>query len=139
MSKASGTSAPSKKYCRWYCGFVEDVAFKMVAKRACTNVPTVIAVWASLLELAADHPERGCFEHIDAERIDCNLGLTFGTTEKVLEEMNDCGFTHDDRVTHWGAMNPKRERIDDSSGRVRDFRARKKERLEAPKETGKEV
>ena len=61
---------------RWHHGSVTDPKFQLIAKKSGANVAEVIAVWATLLEAASMADERGYFETIDFDSIECSLELS---------------------------------------------------------------
>ena len=103
---------------------MNDPKFVWVAHKAETNVATVIAVWAALLEHASQERERGSVEGFDCESYDCSLGLPDGTCKRVMDAMRGKGLLEVSRVAMWEARQPKTE--DNSTDRVRAFRERKK-------------
>lgn len=102
---------------------MNDPKFAWVARKAETNVATVIAVWAALLEHASQESERGSVGGFDPESYDCTLGLEDGTTQRVIDAMRGKGLLEVDRIAMWESRQPKRE--DNSADRVARHRANK--------------
>lgn len=77
---------------------------RVVAALSMTSLPTIIAIWALLLEDAAHKEHRGQIE-IDADEIDAFYGLKDGNAEVVLSVMVDRGLLTRDGddliVTSW--------------------------------------
>ncbi len=111
------------QWLRWWHGTVNDPKFAWVARKAETNVATVIAVWAALLEHASQESERGSVGGFDPESYDCTLGLEDGTTQRVIDAMRGKGLLEVDRIAMWESRQPKRE--DNSADRVARHRANK--------------
>ena len=108
---------------RWHHGSVTDPKFALLAKRCCTSVPNVIAVWAYLLEQASAAEFRGCFGEIDCEALDCLFGMTEGTCETILEGMDDRKLIADQYIVNWEKRQPKR--VDETAA---DRKRRQRER-----------
>lgn len=113
---------------RWHHGSVTDQKFQLIARKAQASVAEVIAVWATLLEAASMADDRGLAGDPDCEAIDCALGITDGTTARIITAMADRGLlTEDGYITSWEKRQPKRERENDNSTeRSRAFRERQR-------------
>jgi hypothetical protein len=117
---------------RWHHGSVNDPKFQLVARQASATVAEVVAVWASLLEAASSAAQRGHPGEPDFEAMDCALGIESGRSEAIYARMRLRGLLRDDgSITQWEARQPRRERDDLSTERVRALRAR--ERQETPR------
>jgi hypothetical protein len=103
---------------------VNDPKFAWVAKKADTNVATVIAVWAALLEHASQEHERGNITGFDPESYDITLGLAEGTCQRVIDALRGKGILEIDHIAMWEARQPKND--DNSTDRVRRLRERRK-------------
>lgn len=109
---------------RWHHGSVTDPKFQLVAKRAQTTLPNVLAVWAYVLEQASAADVRGCFDTIDAESVDCLFGFEDGVTQSILMEMEERELIDSYQVLSWEKRQPKRE---DESAAERKRRQRERE------------
>jgi hypothetical protein len=110
---------------RWHHGAVTDPKFQLVARKAGTNLASVIAVWAFVLEKASSAEFRGCFGELDVEAIDCLFGLDDGTTDAILGEMVVRKLIADEFIVSWEKRQPKREREDATNAdRQRTFKAK---------------
>ena len=123
---------------RWYTGTATDPKFMVVARLAGQNVAAVVAVWAMLLERAADvthcdasvtqgdTSNRGFVTGFDCEAADVVLGLDDGASEAILSAMEKKGLLSGGKVTNWEKRQPKRE--DSSAERTRAYRERLREK-----------
>jgi hypothetical protein len=111
---------------RWWHGTVNDPKFIWLAQKSKTNVATVIAVWAAILEHASQEDDRGCVAGFDPESYDCSLGVEEGTSFRVMEAMQIKGLLASGRIANWDGRQPKRERDDDSKERVAKHRERQR-------------
>lgn len=118
---------------RWHHGSITDPKFQLIARRSESRFGDVLAVWTFILESASTSHDRGNFGEIDCEAVDCLIGAEEGTTSRIIEAMIDRGLVECGRVTSWDKRQPKREREDNSSGRVKAFR--QKNHQETPNET----
>ncbi len=95
---------------------MNDPKFSWVARKASTNVASVIAVWAALLEHASQDDDRGGLSGFDPESQDCALGLDDGTCQRVMDAMRAKGVLDDQSVAQWefrqngGDTNAERQR-----------------------------
>lgn len=117
---------------RWHHGTTTDRKWPRIAARADTSVAAVIAVWASLLEIASQATDRG-YVHLsddDEADLDAALGLQPDTTRRIVAEL--CAremVTGDNRIAAWDRRQPKRERDEapgSSTERVRKHREGKR-------------
>lgn len=112
---------------RWHHGSVTDPKFQLVAKKAGTTLPAVLAVWAYLLEKASAAEFRGCFGEIDCDAVDCLFCFDEGTTDAILLQMIERKLIADEYIVAWDKRQTKRERSSDcSTDRVKAFRERKR-------------
>ena len=119
---------------RWWEGTITDPKLRLIAHKTGQPLAVVIAIWAMVLENAShaedEGKKRGELSPIDLESADFLLGVNDGTTEAVLKVFGEKGLIEGNCVTAWDKMQPNREREDNSSQRVREFRQRQKERSE---------
>jgi len=112
---------------RWYHGASSDPKWAIIAKLSGQNIGTVVSVWVSLLEYASQSEPRGTTEGFDCETIDALYGYSDGTTETVCNAMKRKGLFHETgAIVSWLKRQPKREREDSSTDRVRRFREKQK-------------
>lgn len=112
---------------RWHHGSVTDPKFQLVARKSKQSLPSVIAVWAYVLEKASEAEQRGFYGELDCEAVDCMFGMDDGATEAILCAMADRGLLADGCVCAWDKRQVKRERTDDNStGRSKAFRQRQR-------------
>lgn len=117
---------------RWHHGSVTDPKFKLIAHRADARLGDVVAIWAIALEAASSNADRGSIGRLDYESIDCLLGASDGTTERIFDAMVQRGLIdRDGRVVSWDKRQPMREREDSSAGRTREYRERLKQQRDA--------
>ena len=109
---------------RWHHGSVTDPKFQLVAKRAGVTLPSVICVWAYVLEQASANSERGKFGSIDFESLDLLFGFEDGVTQRILACMQDRGLVSQGVVSAWEKRQPKRE---DETAAERKRRQRERE------------
>ena len=109
----------------WHVGTVTDPKFRLIAKRA--NVPTgvAVAVWAYLLELAADAKERGSIESFDAEIADEALGFGVDAIRAVFDQIEAREMIDGARIAKWG----ERQNLTNAE-RAKEWRKKKAERNE---------
>ena len=108
---------------RWYAGTVNDAKWAMIARKTGINVPTVIAIWAALLEYASENEDRGSVSGFDPEEIDAVFGLADGTCAAVIEAMTSKGIIEDGRIAKWS----KRQFDEKNVERIRRCREKKAE------------
>lgn len=118
------------EWLRWYHGACSDAKWPLIAKRSGTCVGVVVSVWAALLEQASQDEERGSIEGWDPETYDVLYGYEDGTCEAVLKAMTEKGLIVDGCIAAWQKRQPKRERDDLSTERVRRFREKKRQQSE---------
>lgn len=117
---------------RWHHGSVTDPKFQLVAKKAGARFGDVVTVWAFILENASADQNRGTIGALDFESIDFLLGAEDGTAARILDAMTARGLVADGQVSSWEKRQPKREREDNSAGRVQAFRQRKRQETPIP-------
>ena len=108
---------------RWHHGSVTDPKFQLVARKAGSSLPAVLAVWAYLLEKASAADFRGCFGEIDCEAVDCLFSLQDGETDSILAQMVERKLIADEFIVAWEKRQPKKE--DDTAA---DRKRRQRER-----------
>lgn len=113
------------EWLRWYHGTVKDPKWRVIAKNAGTSIPNVIAIWAALLENASESETRGVLSGWDPEDIAACFDVTVETVVTVCNAMQQKVLLHE-TLTGWDKRNPVRERVDNSTDRVRRFRERKR-------------
>lgn len=116
---------------RFYVGTSTDPKFRVVSKKSGARLGDVLAVWQMILERACGSDERGRIDGFDCEGVDALLGLDDGVSCKIFSAMESKGLIVSGRVAAWEKRQPKRERDDDSSARVREYRERKKQESNA--------
>lgn len=109
---------------RWHHGSVTDPKFALVARKANVRLGDVIAVWAYVLETASAATARGSFGDIDCEAIDCMLGMDDGSTDAILNAMQERSLIDGGAVLSWEKRQPKRE---DETAAERKRRQRERE------------
>ena len=114
------------KWLRWYTGCTTDPKFQVIAKHSGQSVAAVIALWAMLLERACSASERGAIDGFDSESADVLLGLADGASKEILHTMQSRGLIEQGRIAKWEVRQPRREREDNSTERVRQHRERQK-------------
>lgn len=118
------------EWLRWYHGACSDAKWPLIARKSGTCVGVVVSVWAALLEHASQDDERGSIEGWDPETYDVLYGYEDGTCESVLKAMTEKGLIVDGCIAAWQKRQPKRERDDLSTERVRRFREKKRQQPE---------
>lgn len=111
---------------RWYHGAISDPKWPLIARKSGQNIGVVVSIWAAMLEYASQADPRGSINGFDYEQVDALFGYEDGTTESVCNAMkrhvtDETGF-----IVSWSKRQTKRERDDNSTERVRAYRAKKK-------------
>jgi hypothetical protein len=114
------------EWLRWYHGTVKDPKWRVIAKNAGTSIPNVIAIWAALLENASESEKRGVLSGWNPEDVAACFDVTVETVVTVCNAMQQKVLLHE-TLTGWEKRNPKRERTDNSTDRVRRFREKKRQ------------
>lgn len=122
---------------RWYHGTVNDPKWRVVARRSGLPVAAVLGVWAALLETASQNDERGTLEGWDAEDIGAALDLEPEQVQAIVDAMQG-KVLEGPVVKAWAKRQPKRDREDHSTERVRAHRERMK-RHETPSNALEEI
>lgn len=113
---------------RWWHGSSDDPKIRMIASECNMPVASVIGLWVTLLEAASKSQKRGVIENFDFEVAEFHLGIDVVTPcnamkrRKMLHETDGALV-----VCNWDKWQPKREREDNSSERVRKHRELKKQ------------
>ena len=110
---------------RWWGGTCNDPKLALVAREAGQSRATVVAVWASVLELANAGEERGVADDLPADEIGIILDLDAADVEAILGVMRGRGMIDGLAVTAWAKRQPDREREDDDAA---DRKRRQRER-----------
>ena len=105
---------------RLYHGTHSDTKWPIIARKAGTNVLTVVGVWVALLEYASQHDPRGSIEGFDPETEDAAYGIDDGTCAAVLAVMKEKGLIINDIIVSWERRQPET-----STERMRKSRAKK--------------
>ena len=122
---------------RAYHGTVNDPKFGLIARRAGTTIPNVLAVWQYLLERASMALVRGEFGSVDTDDVDYLFGFPEGgmTTASIIAQMEEKDMiTPDGKIVKWEARQVKRER-EDTTSKERVARHRAKHKQETPGNT----
>lgn len=115
------------KWLRWHHGTVADPKWRAIARRSGQSIPTVIAVWAAMLETASEATERGNLEGWDDEVVAAALDLDTEAVAAIREAMQ--GLVLDgNALSGWERRQPKRE---DNTVAERVRKHREKKRREA--------
>lgn len=114
------------EWLRWYAGTVTDPKWRVVAAESGQPVALVLAVWAVMLERASASAERGSIAGWSDRVVGAGLDLPASAVQSIRDAMQ--GLVLDgDHLTGWEKRNPKREREDSSTERVRRYREKKKD------------
>jgi hypothetical protein len=106
-------------------GAPTDPKWLVVARKAKVLPVHVAAVWWSLLDHASQNESRGSIEGFDPESIAAFFGMETEEVDAILVALEGKGLIEDTRIVKWEKHQPKREREDSSTERVREHRARK--------------
>lgn len=112
---------------RWHHGTVTDPKWRLIARRSRSDVRSVIAVWAVMLERASMADARGSIAGWSDEVAAIALDMEPDEVAAIRIAMQ--GLVLDgDSLSGWSKRQPKRERPDDgaSTDRVRAYRERQK-------------
>lgn len=115
---------------RSHHGISTDPKWSLISRRAKTTTANVVAVFLSLLDHASQQEDRGSVAGWDTEVAAMFLGIEEDDIHAILQAMRDKGVLTGERVTNWHKRQPKREREDDSTERVREYRERRKQTAE---------
>ena len=111
---------------RWYHGAISDPKWPLIARKSGQNIGTVVSIWAAILEHASQDEDRGSVDGFDPEAIDALYGYEDGTCKSVMDAMEDKALIAEGCISSWRKRQPKREREDNSTERVRRHREAKK-------------
>ena len=115
---------------RWWHGSANDPKLRLIAHECNMPVACVTGVWAYILECASSNHTRGQIDNFDYEVAAFHLGVD---VETPCNAMKRRGMLHETDETlvvcNWAKWQPKREREDNSSERVRKHRELKKQSL----------
>lgn len=112
---------------RWWHGSSTDPKFQMVAIECGMPLSCVLGLWAVLLEKASEANPRGSFQ-IDHEVLSFQLGIDTVTPCNAMQRRGLLHVTDETlQINSWEKRQPKRERDDNSTERVRACRERKKQ------------
>lgn len=112
-----------ENWLRWHVGTCLDPKWKVVARRSAQPIHLVLAVWAMMLECAAQASTRGTLEGWDDEDVAAAIDLDNPTKIARIRDAMQGKVLDGDRLIRWEKRQPKRE--DSSASRTRDYRARK--------------
>lgn len=110
---------------RSHHGAPTDPKWQLIARRAGSPTCAVVALFWQLLDYASQQNDRGSVAGFDIEVAALYLGIDDDIAEGILAALRDKGLIDNDRLTNWDKRQPRREREDTSTNRVRDHRARK--------------
>lgn len=117
----------SMQWVRLWHDMPTDPKWRVIARKSGQTIPSVIAVYTMMMvnasEAAAD--ERGCLSGFDSEDVAAALDMLPDDVDAILDAMQ--GKVLDGRrLSGWSKRQPKRERDDSSTDRVRAHRQRQK-------------
>ena len=120
---------------RAYHGLPNDPKLALAAAVTTCNATRgeVLAVWVSLLDLASQNDTRGSIEGYDPEQIGWMLQMEPERVCSIIAALEKKHCIADNMLTSWEKRNPKREREDDSSERVKRYREKKRAECNAMK------
>lgn len=108
---------------RWHHGTATDPKWRLVAADSGQPVHAVLAVWSTMLECASQSEDRGRLLGWNDRVVAVALDLTAEQVTGIYAAMQ--GLVLDgDRLSGWNRRQPKREREDNSTDRVRAHRER---------------
>jgi hypothetical protein len=116
---------------RAYHGLPFDSKLALVAKRCDARRGDVAAVWVAVIDFASQHEDRGSVVGIDPEEVALLLDYEIEFVSRILKAFEERGMITAGRLAAWERRQPRRERDDDSTERVRAFRQRQKERTKS--------
>ncbi len=115
---------------RWYHGTSSDPKWRVISKVSGVSIPIVLAIWQTLCESAsANEEDRGTLSGWNAEDVAALLDVTDVTvvTVTAVTDAMQGRVLRGNKLISWEKRNPKRERQDDSSERVRRHREKQKQ------------
>lgn len=122
---------------RVYHGACSDPKWPIVARKANTNVGTVVSIWMALLDHASQCNDRGSIEGFDCETIDALYGYDDGVCERVVRALEDKKLISGGRIAAWEKRQPIREREGESA--TDDKQSSSAERVRKHREKQKNV
>jgi hypothetical protein len=115
---------------RWWHGSSTDPKFRMIAAECNMPLASIIGLWAYILECASSNKTRGQIDNFDLEVAGFHLGIDVVTPCNAMKRRNMFHETGETlHVTNWEKWQPKRERDDVSTDRVRKHRGKQKQEL----------
>lgn len=107
----------------WH-GAPTDPKWLAVARKAQVAPAFVVAVAWGLMDRASQHADRGSIAGYDADAMGAFLGCEEAQIEAIVQVMRERKIIEGERLCAWEKRQPKREREDDSTSRVREHRMR---------------
>lgn len=115
---------------RWWHGSANDPKLRMIASDCGMSLACVVGVWAYILECASSNHIRGQIDNFDYEVVSFHLGIDVVTPCNAMKRRKMLHETDETLVVcNWDKWQPKRERDDVSTDRVKKFRDKQKQRL----------
>jgi hypothetical protein len=115
---------------RWWHGSASDPKLRLIASECEMPLACVVGLWAYILECASTNHKRGQIDNFDYEVVSFHLGIDVVTPCNAMKRRSMLHVTDDAlHVLNWEKWQPKRERDDDSSERVRKHRIKQKQEL----------
>lgn len=115
---------------RWWHGSANDPKLRMIAADCSMPLACVVGVWAYILECASGNHVRGQIDNFDYEVVSFHLGIDVETPCNALKRRRMLHETGETLVVcNWDKWQPKRERDDVSTDRVKKFRDKQKQAL----------
>ncbi len=74
---------------RWYHGAVSDTKWPLIMRKSGQSRCIVLAIWVALLEHASQAEVRGSINDFDVDVFDALFELEEGTTQKILDAMQE--------------------------------------------------
>lgn len=115
---------------RWWHGSANDPKLRLVAHECSMPVACVVGIWAYVLECASSNHVRGQIDNWDSDVVSFHLGVDVETPCNAMKRRNMLHETDETLVVcNWDKWQPKREREDSSTVRVKKHRELKKQEL----------
>jgi hypothetical protein len=115
---------------RWWHGSANDPKLRMIAADCSMPLACVVGVWAYILECASGNHVRGQIDNFDYEVVSFHLGIDVETPCNAMKRRRMLHETGETLVVcNWDKWQPKRERDDVSTDRVKKFRDKQKQAL----------
>ena len=112
-------------WCRLWNEAADDPKWRLIARKVGCRTGDVLSVFTRMMTCASKAGERGCLEgwddEVEASALDFEPELVAAIRDAMQGRVLD-----GDRLTGWEKRQPKREREDDSTDRVRRHRERLK-------------